>query len=234
MPDNYRYYHPRDATLAVYNLTTIRRLVEHSRHGKIHLFLNTGMNREGIQQPQLSEVVRLVKQAPDLEVEGVMSHFATADEIDSSLCEEQVDTFHKMSAVIKHAGLSPRWYHIANSAGLVKVDDGQFNAARCGIALYGYNHLHPSDADHAALTRLQPALRVLSTVVSSQQIEPGDTVSYGARYEATQQERSVTLPFGYREGLRRSLSDRRQVKWHEHYLPVIGTICMNLTCLATQ
>ena len=134
-----------------------------------------------------------------------------------------------MLAIIRSFGFSPKWIHIANSAGLLKIDDPVFTAVRSGIAFYGYNHLEHNDPHFAKLNSLSPALRVLSTVISLQQLQSGDIVSYGGTHLAQSPERIATLPFGYYEGLTRSLSNRRSVKCKDTFLPQVGNICMNLS-----
>lgn len=163
-----------------------------------------------------------------------MSHLANADEVDSSFTATQIATYKSMYALIEQAGFRPTWRYIGNSAGIAKIKDDFFNAYRSGIALYGYNHLHPSDAFYTTFQPLQPALRALTTVVSIQHLNTGDAVSYGGRFVAPHAMQTATIPFGYHEGLDRRLTNTWSVKRHDQYLPLIGAICMNLSCLDTQ
>ncbi len=234
LPENYRHYNPRYATLVVYTVETLKYLVKQPNSFSIHLFLNTGMNREGLQIDQLQEVLEILLAYPHIKLEGVMSHFANADEVDSSFSESQIATFKWMYAMIKQAWFTPKRKHIWNSAWVVKNVDGFFNAWRSGVAMYGYNHLSPEDPYHALLGPLSPALRILTTVVSKQKLINGDIVSYGGRFTAAHSMQTVTVPFGYHEGLDRRLTNKRQVKRNNIVLPMVGTICMNLSCIDTQ
>jgi alanine racemase len=117
---------------------------------------------------------------------------------------------------------------------MVKIDDPLFTAGRSGICMYGYNHLDPADPHYSDLDALQPALRITSTVTSLQTLATGDAISYGQKRSAAAPTTTATIPFGYHEGLMRSLTNQRQVKREEHMLPLVGTICMNLSCLDTH
>jgi alanine racemase len=129
------------------------------------------MNREGIQRKHLDEVLSILKKNRSLRVEGVMSHFANADELDSSFNFKQVNNFKIMLQAIREAGLTPEWSHISNSAGIAKVKDPIFNAARAGLAFYGYNPLHHEDSHYHQMTPLQGAMSVYTTITALQQLE---------------------------------------------------------------
>ncbi len=231
-PENYRLY-KYDATLAVSSLATLRVLATMHHPRKIHLFLNTGMHREWIQQAQLGEVLQILTSAKHLHVEWVMSHLACADEIDDTLTHKQLTLFHTMYQQILDAGFTPYRKHIANSAGISKVRDPLFNVARSGIAMYGYSPVQPTDPQAVQYTQLRPVLRVLTTVVGLQQLQTGDSISYGATYTAGQQMQSATLPFGYYEGLPRAVSNQWMVRRQDTYLPVRWRVCMNLCSIDT-
>jgi len=99
-----------------------------------------------------------------------MSHFANADEVDSSMCDTQVEKFKQMDHLISQYGFSPAHKHISNSAGIAKIQDPHFTACRSGIAFYGYSPLSETDPYTERFTDLTPALRVESTVVALQRI----------------------------------------------------------------
>lgn len=234
LPENYRYYHPRHATLVVYTLATLKLLSQQTTPHTIHLFLNTGMNREWIQIDQLKESLEVLLRARHLTLEWVMSHLANADEINSSFNDTQIATFKSMYALIEQAWFRPKRKHIGNSAWFAKIDDNFFNTRRVWIALYGYNNLQITDPFSTVFAPLHPALRVLTTVVSKQLLSPGDIVSYGGRFVAPETMQTVTIPFGYHEWLDRRLTGKRYVKRWQVALPLVGTICMNLSCIDTE
>jgi len=236
-PENYAYYDPRRATPAVYRTETLKFLWQTNKPRTIHLFLNTGMNREWIQAHELKEFLGILKLSPNITLEWVMSHFASADEIDSSFDLLQIEAFKKMYEMIEqHPAVSGKpitYRHINNSAWWAKYHDPFFNAHRAWLAFYGYNPLQENDPAYGVYTSLQPALSVTSTVTTLQQLKQNDIVSYGAKRRAEKQCETATVPFGYYEWLPRKLTNNWSVKWNDTYLPLIGTICMNLSCLDT-
>jgi alanine racemase len=145
--------------------------------------------------------------------------------------QSQIDLFKQMYYTILEYGHTPRWRHIGASAGLLKMEDDFFNAYRPGLALYGYNPLSPDDPHFEKGEKLQPALSLSSVIVALNQLEKGDTVSYNAKWENEQEQQiTATVPFGYFEGLPRSLSGKIFFRWNKELLQQIGTICMNLCC----
>ena len=186
------------------------------------------MNREGIQEDQLLPLLDELKKYPSITVEGVMSHLYSADETEYTSIEEQIKKFKTMYHIIIDYGHAPLWRHIGNSAGIAKINDALFNAYRPGIALYGHNPLQEADPAYKKLKNLRPVLSVYSRVISTQIIWPGDGVGYNHKYRPYDRELAITIPFGYAEGLPRNVSGNWEVKWKRTYLPLVGTICMNL------
>jgi len=128
---------PKRVVLAVYRIDTLQHLIALGREWRVHVFLNTGMNREGIQQGQLDEFLTLCRDST-IQLEGVMSHLAYGDSSDVSLVTTQVERFKTMHDVVLSYGFSPIHRHINNSGGLLQCDDEFWTAHRCGLALYGY------------------------------------------------------------------------------------------------
>ena len=141
------------------------------------------------------------------------------------------ELFIKDLDILRAAGYFPRWVHNGNSAAICTSDNRLLTAFRPGIALYGYNPLNrPSEACRA----LEPALEVYSQVVSIQNLKPGDTVSYGDDYKVKTKTQIATIPFGYFEGLSRSLSDTAKLLIlanENYYAKIAGKVCMNMCSL---
>jgi alanine racemase len=262
LPENYLAYDPRRATLCIYNPATLRFLWESWKKRTIHLFLNTGMNREGIQQHHLPKILELLDIYPNLVLEWVMSHFANADEIDDSMDLKQIETFKNMlDTIANRCSCSPlvlgapwgykeglreiwiKYIHLANSAATLKYTSEQLwcNARRWWLALYGYDPLPvfptlPSLDKRRAregFVEMQPALTLTSTIISTQQLQTWDIVSYAGKRTAKTPCYTATLPFWYFEGLPRNLTNQR---WCHHdglRHPQVGIICMNLSCYTT-
>jgi alanine racemase len=218
----------------VYNDKTLKYLARHGKKIKIHLFINSGMNREGIKN--LKQFIEINKEYLDrVEVVGLCSHLASAEE-QSILNQTQEDEFIKSLNDLRAAGYSPRWVHLGNSAGLLTLSNKLLTAYRPGLALYGYNPLSDSeDTKFDINLALQPALKVISKVVSVQKLLPNEPVSYNESYRATKEMNVAVVPFGYFEGLDRRLSNKAEFFVSSlnssFWAPIAGKVCMNLTCL---
>ncbi|MFA6256202.1 MAG: alanine racemase [Candidatus Absconditabacterales bacterium] len=227
--ENYRKFDHKKATFCVYNAGTIRYLGRLGKETKIHLFLNTGMNREGIQEDELPEIIKEVQSHPNLIVEGVLSHFFDADNISDSTINNQIQCFKRMYYKIIDAGYTPTRRHIGNSAAMFKITDEFFNAYRPGIALYGYNPLNVQDPLYKHGNNVLPVLSLSSRIISLQTIWPGEGVSYHHDYRPSNKETIATVPFGYAEGLSRIASGKIFIKHRKTFFRQVGTICMNLS-----
>ncbi|AKH32585.1 Alanine racemase [candidate division SR1 bacterium Aalborg_AAW-1] len=234
LTSNYHLYNPSRTHLAVGTLEVLQALIDTKKHRNIHLFLNTGMNREGFQEDTLQQALTLLQTTNQLHVVGVMSHLANADMSDNTFTEQQVLTFKSMMKKILSEGHQPIYIHISNSAGLSKIQDPLFTASRTGLALYGYNPLESGDKYHKHYIDLKPALRLTSTITALQHIKQGDGVSYGMKWISNKETLTATLPFGYNEGLPRSSGSGYQVYHHNNSLPLVGTVCMNLSIIDTE
>lgn len=127
---NYKEFDLKRTAFAVYNVETIHALAKLKKKLNVHLFLNTGMNREGIQFLMLDNVLETLKKYPQITVEGVMSHFHSADAVNSAGMQEQIAKFKEMYYTILEYGHTPKWRHIGASAGFLKMEDDFFNAYR--------------------------------------------------------------------------------------------------------
>ena len=172
----------------------------------VHFKLDTGMGRWG-----LAELPAL-----DREVVGLMSHFASADS-DPAFTKQQIDRFQ--AATAQHAHLTR---HIANSAGVLRYPDARFDAARCGIAVYG---ISPFGSD-AGEDGLEPALRWESQLAQVRLVQPGDSTGYGRRWIAAQPTWIGIVPIGYADGFRRDLTGT-EVRVGGEPARVVGTISMD-------
>ena len=192
----------------------------------VHLKVDTGMHRQGCAPAELPALVAAALAEPRLEVQGLWSHFAVADEAaKAATTDAQLARFHEALAAAAAAGLRPRWRHLANSAGATVRDDARFDLVRVGIELYG---LAPSAelAGHVR-ARLRPALALRAAVSALRTVEAGERVSYGHRWEARRPTRIATLPVGYADGVRRGLSGRIRVRLGGRILQQVGTVTMD-------
>ena len=192
--------------------------------GYVHLAVDTGMSRLGFQVTEESaatcaEIARL----PGLEVEGVFSHYATADETDLSKAQTQTRQFDRFLALLRENGVTPRLRHLDNSAGTMNFE-GHYDMVRAGIVLYG---IYPSDEVDPALLPLQPAMSWETAVSHVKTLEPGRAISYGGTFVTQQPTVVATIPVGYADGYRRSLSGSYYVLIRGQKAPILGRVCMD-------
>lgn len=230
----YDYCDFNKTEFVIYNDKTLRYLAKWGKKIKVHLFLNSGMNREGIKN--IKEFIDINREFLDLiDVVGFCSHLASAED-KSVLNQAQEENFFKSLDELLKASFYPRWVHLGNSAGLLTLENNLLTAYRPGLALYGYNPLTDSeDSEFDINLALQPALKVFSKVVSVQKILANEPVSYNETYRATKDTNIAVIPFGYFEGLDRRLSNKAEFYVNNlessFWASVAGKVCMNLTCL---
>lgn len=225
----YRYCRFSRTEFVVYNSETLHYLSRFGKKAKVHLFHNSGMNREGIKG--IGDFIATNKKYLDrVDITGFCSHLASADEEEAELNREQEADFMQALELLRRAGYFPRWVHLGNSASIFNLNNPLLTAYRPGLALYGYS---PSAGEKGE--KLEPALEVFSHIVAIQDLKAGETVSYSQSYQAKAATRIAVVPFGYFEGLDRRLSNRASFlvrpESEQFWAPVVGNICMNLCCL---
>ncbi|MDD2487657.1 MAG: alanine racemase [Candidatus Gracilibacteria bacterium] len=218
-------------SLVVYDFETLSELVRIGKRIKIHLKVDTGMNRQGIYLEQVMDFVQEVKKHENIILEGICTHLADADSKDNDYSQMQIVKFKNAIEIIESAGIKLRHKHLSNSAGAVKFKDPCFSALRLGISLYGVNPLEKSDSSHDDLNYLKLALSFESTVILIKDLKKGEKVSYNGTYEATDDMKIAIIPVGYYEALSRKLSNNYFYNFSGKNLPIIGRICMNLTVI---
>jgi alanine racemase len=189
----------------------------------VHLKLDTGMSRLGANWQQAAAVYRELHALPYLEIASLYSHLATADDLDPTVMELQVDRFERSRAAIQAAGYQLPTLHLANSAGILVGDRLHYQLVRPGLILYG---LYP--APHlAAKIDLLPVLSVRARITQVRDITAGTGVSYGHRFIADRDLTIAVVEIGYADGIPRRLSDRMQAIVRGQLVRQIGTITMD-------
>ena len=189
-----------------------------------HFAIDTGMSRIGFQvSEETADLCAKIAQLPNLQAEGLFSHFACADVDDLSHAQQQLQLFEAFSKMLQDRNVHIPIRHMNNSAGIMNFDS-HFDMVRSGIVTYG---LYPSQEVDPALLSLKPALSWHSHVTHVKTLEAGRTVSYGATY-VTQAETTVaTVPVGYADGYRRNLSNCFHVLIRGQKAPILGRVCMD-------
>ncbi len=231
LSSNYHLYNSHRTHIAVGSLEVLESLIATKKKWNIHLFLNTGMNREGFQKRELQQAFQLLSQHNHITIAGIMSHLANADMSDNTFTQQQVKTFKDMSNSIIQHWHHPLYIHISNSAGISKIHNPLFTASRTGLAMYGYNPLDSWDPCYKQYATLKPALRLISTITAIQHLKPWDGVNYGLSWTTDQETTLATLPIGYNEWLPRWSWNWYHVYSHNHKFPLRGKVCMNLSSI---
>ena len=198
----------------------------------VHVKLDSGMGRLGTRDVEAARrVVAAVDAAPGLTLAGVMTHFATADEVGDAFLDEQLAAFAPFAAEVKrsHPGAIA---HAANSAATLREPATHFDLVRCGVAVYGLDPFQRDPAEQG----LEPALDLRSYVAAVKPAAPGQSVGYGRRFVATEPTTLATIPIGYGDGVRRALTNNADVIVRGRRHPLVGTVSMdNITVdLGTQ
>ena len=213
----------------VYSYDTAKKLSDAaSALGKkavIHIKIDTGMGRIGyrVNEESADEIVKISK-LPNIDVNGMFTHFSTADEADKSYTLEQYNKFVKMNDMLEERGLHIPVKHAANSAAIMDFDNMMFNMVRPGIILYG---AYPSDEVKKENLSLSPAMSIKTHVSYVKDVNEGDSISYGRKYTAPSKRRIATIPVGYADGFIRAYSNGGKVLVRGEYAPIVGRICMD-------
>lgn len=198
--------------------------VEAGVSAAFHFAVDTGMSRIGFQVTEAdADICAEIAALPGLTPEGLFSHFATADCWNLSRARAQAERFDAFDAMLKRRGVRIPIRHLNNSAGLMNFDR-HYEMVRSGIVTYG---LYPSDEVDAGLLPLTPAMRLLSRVSYVKPLPPGREISYGGTFVTSRPTVVATVPVGYADGYRRSLSGRFYVLIHGKRAPILGRVCMD-------
>lgn len=193
----------------------------------VHLHIDTGMSRFGCRPEEALSLAKAIVQSSYLKLEGVMTHFASADDPKQDpFTLSQVKLFEDTLQELNNHGISVPWQHASNSSAAIRFSLPQFNMVRIGLAIYG---LYPSDEVKKTL-ELQLAIALTSRVVGINISKQGETISYGRTYTVSKpQQRIAVLPIGYFDGLHRNYSGRGEVIIRGERAPMVGKICMDYT-----
>lgn len=201
---------------------------------KIHIKIDTGMTRLGVQPDQFLSLLQDVVQCKNLELEAVSTHFSSADEEDPEFTLHQLSLFSNALKQMKKAGIQVPLIHAANSAAILKYPESHFNMVRPGLILYGAlpsPNLKPCVEALAKKNKEKgfiPAMQWKTKILQLNQIPKGTPLSYGRLHTATRDSQVATLPLGYADGLSRLLTNKMQMIVNGKKVPQVGAICMDL------
>lgn len=234
-PYSYKELIREEIRMAVFREDTIlelqeavRELTQEGIHKKalVHVKVDTGMSRIGVRPDEtgLSFVKKLLS-AEEIEAEGILTHFARADEADKSFANKQYERFSSFIRQIEQeTGHTFAIKHCDNSAGIIELPEDNLDAGRAGIILYG---LWPSEEVSKKIVALSPLLSLHSHIVYIKEIEEGTPVSYGGTFVADRPMKIATIPVGYGDGYPRGLSNQGEVLIHGKRSRILGRVCMD-------
>ncbi len=217
----------RELTPVVFDPAQLEALAAEARYAgaarvRVHLKIDTGMGRLGARSSEVGALARALSRHPELELEGLMTHLACADDPSGEVTEAQLAVFREAEAELARAGLRARVRHAANSAALLAGAAPGFEWVRPGVALFGV-------APAAGLgAELRPVMRVRSEIVALRRLEAGESLGYGWSFRAERPTLVATLPIGYADGLPRSLSNRGSLLVRGKRAPIIGAVSMDM------
>ena len=189
----------------------------------VHIKVDTGMGRIGVQIRDTLDFVHALSEMKGLHIEGIFTHFPSADDDDMLFTHQQIAEFRNLCKAIEASGICIPLRHAANSAAILNVPESYMNMVRPGIMVYGHCDFDPI----CPSVELRPALTLKSKIVFLKTLPPGCTVSYGRTYTTECETVIATVPIGYADGYSRRLSNKADVLVHGVRVPVIGTVCMD-------
>lgn len=218
-----------DIRIAVSDAETAQKFAEAAvhtgKHALIHIALDTGMTRIGFSDTlESAEEVRKIKEIPGLEIEGIFTHFARADEYDKSPALVQLSRYQHFVQLLKEQGIEIPLCHCSNSAGIMRISEANMDAVRAGITIYG---IYPSDEVEKEALDLIPAMELKSHVSYVKKVTAGTAVSYGGTFVTETETVIATIPVGYADGYPRTLSNKGWVLIHGKKAPILGRVCMD-------
>ena len=228
-PDGYEDAVRYDIRLAVFKLSMARQLSEEAvRQGKtayLHIKVDTGMGRIGFTDDgDSADAVKEISLLPQVQIEGLFTHFARADEKDKEAARQQLSRYLDFSRMLEERGIEIPMRHCSNTAGIFDLKEANLDAVRAGISIYG---LYPSDEVNKFAVAITPVMSLKSHVAFIKDVEPGTAISYGGTFVAEHRMRIATIPVGYGDGYPRSLSNKGYVLIRGRRAPITGRVCMD-------
>ena len=218
-----------DVTPTVYQLESAEKFskaaIKYGKKVKIHIKLDTGMNRIGFPCNEESlKTIEIISNLPNIEIEGIFTHFSCADDKDRDYTDSQAKKFIWAAESLEKMGVSIPIKHVCNSAGIVNFPEYHFDMVRAGIIIYG---VKPSDYVDISPLELKPALTLKSMVTRIQKIGAGEKISYGGTFVSEKDTKIAAISIGYADGYLRILSGKAPVLINGETAKVVGRICMD-------
>ncbi len=209
---------------AIYDLKLAKVINEAQKGCEVHIFVDTGMHREGVSLEELPKFLRSLKELRSLKVVGLMSHLAIGAEPEHPLTIKQLKDFEEAIRICEKAGLNLKWKHLGGSNAILHLNPQTVNVVRVGLGVYG---IDPA----AHNSKLKPVLTMTTKIVQIRVISKGESTGYNARFVAKKKMTIGILPIGYNDGVDRRLSNKGAVSIGGIICPIIGMLSMNMTTI---
>jgi len=210
------------ASVGICDKDFLEAAIENGKKIKVHLELETGMNRTGIKEDELEWFIEKIKASENIIVEGVYTHFSSADD-DPEYTDRQFEIFKRGVKRIQESFDTIKYIHSSASTGITHLKEDITNSVRPGIIMYGY---YPSK-NEMDLIDIEPTCKLKASISHIFWIDEGESVSYNRRFTSKRRTKVATVQIGYADGLRRALLGKGEVIIHGQKAPIIGTICMD-------
>ena len=210
-----------DLTIGLSDYSFLEKCKNLKKNLKVHLEIETGMNRTGISISDLDSFLELVSHS-SIDVLGVYSHLSSAD-FDSSYTNRQVSIFKDAISIIKSHSISLKYIHIEASSGLLNLNLDFTNIVRPGILIYGYEPF----VGAYDIIPVKPICRFYTFISFLKEVSTGEAIGYSQTYKCPKNMFIATIPVGYADGYRRSLSNKGYVSIHGEKAPIVGNVCMD-------
>lgn len=216
-------------TQTIYNYESAKVLSQEAlslgRRSTIHIKIDSGMGRLGFlpDEDSVEDIIKIAK-LPNLEIEGIYSHFSRADEMDKQYTRLQFEKFMYIVKKLEERGLTIPIKHISNSAAIIDIPEYNLDMVRAGIMLYGY---YPSEEVNKGRVTLKPAMTLKAKVSNIKKVPKDTNISYGGIYVTKKESTIATIPIGYADGFTRLLTSKAEAFIKGQRVPVVGKICMD-------
>lgn len=223
----------QDITQTIYSMEQAKALsnvaVVKGKQAKIHIKIDTGMNRIGFPCERESvSIISEITKLPGIDAEGIYTHYYLADAVDKSCANKQLLKYTDIVNWLEQEGVTFSIRHISNSAGIMEMPNDTYDMVRSGIATYG---LYPSEEMDKEACVLYPAMELKSHITHVKKVAAGETIGYGATYTVPEEKMIATVEVGYADGYPRALSNQGNMLVHGQFAPIVGRVCMDQTMI---
>lgn len=231
-PEDLLYALEHDLTLTIFSEESLQEInkiaCQRKKSAKIHVKVDTGMGRIGLPPNKAVSFIKQASQMSHIHIEGIFTHFSTADEADQGYWRKQEGHFRQVVEELKEKNIHVPLIHCSNSAAAIEKPHSVYNMIRLGISLYGF---YPSDEVNKNTVSLEPVLRLTSKVVQVKKPPKGTGISYGKTFMTSGHEWIATVPIGYADGIDRRLSNTGYALVNGTRVPIVGRVCMDYLML---